>query len=99
MANGHAPLKSVQQVLNEMTSNTKNDHPQAAINKYLGKAPNTDHIQNIRTATGKGSTLQEVLYNKLKVSLSLTKPMSNYSEQWLLNAAQANSISIDTLLK
>lgn len=99
MANGHAPLKSVQQVLNEMTSNTKNENPQVAINHYLGKAPNSDHIQNIKTSTAKGSSLQEVLYNKLKVSLNLTKPMSAYTDQQLLNWAQANSISIDTLLK
>ena len=99
MVNGHAPLKSSQQVLNEMIGNTKHESVQVAINHYLGKSPNSDHVQNSRTSTAKGASLQEVLYNKLKVSLSLTKPMSNYSEQQLLNWAQANSISIDTLLK
>lgn len=100
MANGHAPLKSTQQVLNEMTSNTKNESPQFAINHYLGKTPNSSHVQNMKTATvNKGASMQEILYNKLASSLGLTKPFTNYTEQQLLNWAQANSISIDTALK
>lgn len=97
---GATGLKTSQQVINEMAGYT-GETLQRAINKYNGKTDKsiTEATKNATVNGSDKDSFQKILYFKLATPLGLTKPFTNYSEQWLLNAAQTNGISLTTILQ
>lgn len=97
---GTSGLKTSQQVINEMAGYT-GETLQRAINRHNGTSGKqiTEAMKNATVTGSDKDSLQKILYYKLASTLGLTKPFTNYSEQWLLNAAQINGISLTTILQ